>query len=265
MSRYVAKSAISLSLVALFAGLCGCASYTAPGRGANLYMESWKGPARSDIKPSDGGPANVPEDTGTDIKIVQRKPTASFPAHLVVVRIQEPGYQSMTNKGVGSGRYSVATLRDIEKDEDFERLGKLPSLAEIAPLSHLLLPDSFQSDKELRQAAARVQADMLLVYTVDTTFLNTTKSTPLSVVTLGFGPTINVRVITTVAALLMDTQTGYVYGMIEETANEQVTTAFITTQDACDALRLKTERRAFESFLAEFETLWPKIVQNYNK
>jgi hypothetical protein len=265
MSRHVARSAIGLSLLALFVSLCGCASYTAPGRGANLYMESWKGSARSDIKPSDGGPVSVPEDTGADIEIVQRKATAPFPAHLVVVRIQEPGYQSMTNKGVGQGRYSVVTVRDIEKDEDFERLGRLPSLAEIAPLSHLLLPNFFQSDKELRQAAARVQADMLLVYTVDTTFLNTNKSTPLSVVTLGFGPTINVRVITTVAALLMDTQTGYVYGMIEETANEQATTAAVSTQDACDALRLKTERRAFESFLAEFDTTWPKIVQTYKK
>jgi hypothetical protein len=36
-------------------------------------------------------------------------------------------------------------------------------------------------------------------------------------------------------------------------------------KDACDAMRLRTERQAFEAFVAEFETLWPRIVQTQKK
>jgi hypothetical protein len=30
-------------------------------------------------------------------------------------------------------------------------------------------------------------------------------------------------------------------------------------------MRLKTERKAFEAFLAEFETLWPRLVEAHKK
>lgn len=258
----VPKWILCLSVVMVGAGLCGCSSYTVPGRGASIDLMSASGSATSSLTPGNDPSA---QSSGGDIEITRRRATASFPAHIVVVRIQEPGYKSMTNEGVGGGRYSVIAVRDIETDEDFERLNRLPSVAEIAPLSRLLLPSVFESDKELRQAAARVQADMLLVYTVDTSFLDTDKSSVLGVVTLGFGPTIDVRVVTTVSALLLDTQTGYVYGTIEETAREQTTTAALSTKNTCDMLRLKTERRAFESFLSEMETVWPRIVESQKK
>ncbi len=265
MPRTNIKSIVCLGIVILCAGLCGCASYVAPGRGANLGLMSAKTRGTPDAPAEQLEPIDRPEDTGRDIQITRREPTARFPAHVVVVRIQEPGYTSMTNKGIGAGTYSVITVRDIEKDEDFERLARLPFVAEISPLSRLLLPSSFQSDRELRQAAERVQADMLLVYTVDTTFLDTDKSTPVTVISLGLMPTVDVRVVTTVSALLLDTQTGYVYATTEQTVHEQVTTGALSTRNAFDTLRLKTERRAFEDFLDEFETLWPRIVETYKK
>ena len=157
------------------------------------------------------------------------------------------------------------TVRDVETEEDFDRLARQPFLAQISPLSRLLLPSEFDSDKELRRAAARLEADMLLVYTVDTTFLDTDKSTILGVVSFGFGPNIDLRVISTVSALLMDVRTGYLYGTIEQTAREQDTTSTVSTRNACDRLRLRTERQAFEDFLTEFETLWPNVVENYKK
>jgi hypothetical protein len=261
MSHSMCRWIRCLSVAIVIAGFCGCNSYTVPGRGANLNLMAADS-GTSNPTAGDNGSAKT---AGRDIEIMQRTPTASFPAHIAVVRIQEPGYKSMTNEGIGGGRYSVITVRDIETDEDFARLGRLPSVADIAPLSRLLMPSAFESDKELRQAAARVQADMLLVYTVDTSFLDTDKSTVLGVVTLGFGPTIDVRVITTVSALLLDTQTGYVYGTIEETAREQATAAAMNTKNTCDTLRLKTERQAFDSFLSEIETVWPKIVESYKK
>ena len=139
---------------------------------------------------------------------------------MVAVRVQESGYESYTNKGYGHGNYSVVTLRDIEKDEDFDRLNKLAGIAQISLLSRLLLPNHLKSDRELRNAASRLQADMILIYTLDTDFYDRNSSTSLSIVSLGLAPTVQVRVITTVSAMVIDTQTGYIYGIVEETAKD---------------------------------------------
>jgi hypothetical protein len=39
----------------------------------------------------------------------------------------------------------------------------------------------------------------------------------------------------------------------------------VSTRDACGQLRLKTERKAFERFPGEFETLWPRTLAIYKK
>ena len=254
-NRIMSKAFYCVSALTIV--LAGCSSYKAPGRAAR--MELFMEPAKA--APTEQAQPQKP----SDIEIIDRKPTAEFPAHIVVVRVQEPGYKSLTNEGVGGGNFSVVTVRDMEKDEDFGRLAKLPDLAQISPMSRLLLPSRFQSDKELRTVAARLNADMLLIYTVDTAFLNTDTSTPLSVISLGFGPTIKARIISTVSAILMDTRTGYIYGTVEETAKKEITTSAISTQNECDKIRLQTERAAFEQFLAEFETPWPGIVKEYKK
>jgi hypothetical protein len=235
----------------------GCSSYTVPGKAAKMSLFEEKVAASPSDQPKT-------EHRG-DIQIVERKPTANFPASIVVVRVQEPGYKSQTADSFGGGNFSVVTVRDIEKEEDFARLEKLGGLTQISPMSRLLLPSHFQSDRELRTVAARLQADMVLIYTIDTTFLNTDTSTPLGIISLGFGPTIRLRVITTVSAILMDTQTGFIYATAEETAREETTTSAISNKNACDEIRLRTERKAFEQFLNRFGTLWTNIVVQYKK
>lgn len=251
-------SKMSYLLIAAIIIVSGCApSYTVPGRAARMELFKEQAEATSTVQTTPPKPS--------DIEIIERKPTAEFPAHIVVVRVQEPGYKSQTAEGVGGGSYSVVTVRDMEKDEDFVHIAKLPDLAQISPMSRLLLPSQFQSDKELRTVAARLNADMVLIYTVDTSFLKTDTSTPLSVISLGFGPTYKARIISTVSAIIMDTRTGYIYGTVEETAKKEITTSAISTQNECDKIRLQTEREAFEKFLSEFETLWPNIIKEYKK
>ena len=237
--------------------LCGCSSYVPPG-----------GPARMTIFSSESlvsEPVELVDEEGKIVRIVGRKPMAKFPANVVVVRVQEPGYKSYTTSSYGQGKFSVIFDRDVEKKEDFDRLGKLVDMDHISPLSRLLLPQNLQSEKDLRVAACRLSADMVLIYTIDTKFYKTDTSTPLTVISLGIGPTINTRVITSVSALIIDAKTGFIYGTIEETAKEGRTTAALTTKNACDKLRLKTEREAFEQFLDEFEVLWKEIVQRFRE
>ncbi len=239
----------------------GCASYVAPRAGADLSVfTGGNGQTAADVSSQEAAQRS----DGT-VQVVGRKPMAKFPANVVTVRVQEAGYQSYTSSGYGSGRYSVVTSRDIEKDEDFDRIGKLPGIAQVSPISRLLLPREFESDNELRTAAARLQADMVFVYTVDTSFYSQDASTPLSIVSLGLSPTVQVRVVSTVSGLVMDTRSGYIYGTAERTCNAQQAAAFLTTQNAFDQLRLKTERKAFEEFVDEFEVTWNGIVREYQK
>jgi len=146
----------------------GCQSaYVTPGAGVNLQAIN-------------------------DYSIEERfrtKPASPFPARLAVVRVQQPGYRSCGNAGYGTGRYSVVTTRDIEPDEQFDRLASLPQVAGLATLNRLLLPENLTSIRELRLGAASLHTDMILLYTLDTSFnIRGVELGPLSVVTLGFLP-----------------------------------------------------------------------------
>src|SRR5205807_1721864 len=105
----------------------------------------------------------------------------------------------------GRGAYTVVTTRDVESNDgkdQMEPLEKLPMMTGIAPINRLLLPEELKSDLELRQAAATLHADMLLIYTLDTNFKVEDAIAPLTVVTLGLSPNQQARVVTTASAVL---------------------------------------------------------------
>lgn len=203
--------------------------------------------------------------TDPDIAMMlNREPVAPFPAHLAIARIQASGYYSRTNESYGYGQYSIVTTPDVERDEDFQRIAGLPMVQAVAHLNRLVIPAKLESDKELRQAAAAVKADLLLIYTFDTSFrIKDHDIGPLGVITLGFLPNQEARVTTTASAALYDVRTGYVYGLAEATAREKQIASVWTSQDAVDETRLKAERQAFEKLLEEFEKLWKTIVETH--
>ena len=249
---------------AICLAICGCQQYTTPGGPARMSIFS-SVPAESMIATTPGGGVKVPAPEQTDIEIEHREPLANFPANIVYVRVQEPGYKSYTTEGKGTGTFSVVFTRDVEEEEDWQRLNRLVDVAQVGPLSRLLVPEYLQSEKDLRTAAARLNADMLLIYTLDTTFMDRDNSVGLTVITLGLGPTINVRVTCTVSALLLDTRSGYTYGVIEETAVVEKNTSALSTKNAMDNMRLDVERQAFEQFIDEFEMLWKNVAQQYDR
>ncbi len=219
--------------------LSGCATpYRTPGGGADFAIF-----ADDDIK-----------------AILDRKPASPFPVHLAVARVQAPHYRSYTAQGYGRGRFSVVTVRDVETEEDFDRIAELPEITQVVPLNRLLLSDELESDRQLRQAAASLHADMLMLYTFDTDFFVGDALRPLSVISLGLSPNMYVRVTTTASAILIDVRTGYVYGACETTTRKEQLASAWTSNDAVDHSRLKTERQAFENLLGEFERLWKAIA-----
>jgi hypothetical protein len=205
-------------------------------------------------------------DSLTDQSIAEqldRKPLAGFPTAIAVVRLQESGYRSCTAEGWGAGRFSVVSTRDVEADTDFERLAGLPMIAGLAPLNRLVIPDKINSERDLRRAAAGVQADMLLIYTFDTKFNTETKLAPMGVVTLGLFPDREARVTSTASAVLVDTRNGYVYALAEGTDQETQLANAWTSRTAVDESRRRAERTAFKKMVANLEQTWQGVVSRY--
>jgi len=241
-----------VTMLILCAAMTGCAaSYAAPGRGAQMALF---------------GASQAQQKEGTDTNIqkeLDRKPLASFPASIAVARVQASGYTSRTASGWGTGQYSVVTTRDVETDADAERLGKLPLVRGIAPLNRLVIPTSLQTDYELRHAAAKMHADVLLIYTLDTTFLDSDRTTPLSIVTLGATSTKRKRILCTASAALLDTRSGYVYGLAEATKQHEELQNAWKTRDEVDLQRRDVEAKAFTAMLGDVERTWGMVVREH--
>ncbi len=230
---------IIASLSALL--LCSCASYVTPGRQADLA-------------------------TFTDPRVKKAfiaRPAIKFPANLAVVRIQGTGYRSESTTGVGTGAYSVVTARDIEKEQDIDTISKLPGVAGVVTLNRLLLPRELSSDLDLREAAAKLQTDAILLYTLATEFSDHEVIAPLTTLSLGLAPNKRYKIRSTASAILMDTKTGYIYGALEEGDDRAGLTIGWGSAQAIEAARKKAERAAYEKLLASFTPFWNRIYGRF--
>ena len=229
----------------------GCASYATPGRGADLSSIGVNDYTRKGLTDPQVGVT------------LDKKPLARFPTSIALVRIQAPEYRSRSVSSFGTGQYSIVTTRDVETDEQFARIAKLPMIAGLAPMNRLLFQNDLESDLQLREAAAKLHADMLLIYTFDTSFYNNQMAQPLNVVSLGLSPTKTIRVTTTVSAVLMDTRNGYIYGLAESSGTRNKLTNVWMSQDMMDDARKNNEKEAFEKLVGEFEKTWGMVVNQY--
>lgn len=120
-----------------------------------------------------GGLVRLGDINRADIaQVASRKPAASFPARLAVARVQAADYRFQSTQSLATGRFSVVTTQELMPEEDFQHIGNWPGVAGVAPINplSLLLPDWLEALDHLRVSAAKVQVDVLLVYTVDTSF-----------------------------------------------------------------------------------------------
>ena len=235
------KKGILTALAVLAAiGLAGCGTtYTTPAGGVSL--------------------AEI-DDTGLR-EHFSAEPAGSFPANIAIARLQDQGYFSYTNLGHGHGRYSVVTTRDVETDESFESISNLADVRDVAPIGRLLLPPRIDSIDDLRVPAARLKADLLLVYSIDSTFVvDGEPMGPLSAISLGFVRNKEAHVTSTVAGALVDVRTGFVYGTTEATERESKKASIWSTRLAADSARIAAEQRAFDAFVDSFGQLWADVT-----
>lgn len=231
-------------LVAAALALSGCGTYQTPGAGVDL----------GDLTKAD-----------VDIaELMKKEPAAQFPARLALARIQATGYYTRNTQCYGKGRYCIVTTRDVESEQDIDRIGRLPQVAAIAPMSRLLVPSELRSIKDLRHGAATLKTDLLLIYSIDTRFrVESTEIGPLGLISLGFLPNKKAHVTSTASAALFDVRTGFVYGTAEATANEQQRATTWSSEDAVERSRVKAESDAFNRLVLEVEKLWQGVLQQH--
>ena len=235
---------VAFGSVALF---CGCHTYIPPSGRADLRAIS----------------------SFTMQESFAAKPAAVFPASIAAVRVQAPRYRSYFTEregGVyGDGRYCVITVKEVEDDSDLDGISRMPDVGGLISISRLLLPQTLKSDRELREAAARLKADMLLLYTFDTSFHNNDESVALNVITLGLSPTRRVFVHVAASALVIDTRTGFIYAALESNEKRDVRTNAWESRETADRARRDAEKAAFKTLAGEFEKNWSKIVDRAKK
>lgn len=223
--------------------VAGCASYTTPG-----------------------GPVDLAGIQSADIKaLMSREAAVEFPAIVSFARVQSSNYASLTAETYGNGSYVLVTNRELVSEAQIEEISQWTAVRGVSPLNRLLVPSQLSNIDDLRMASAKLKADVLMVFTLDTDFRVDGKSIgPLSVISLGLLRDRETVVSTTASAVFVDVRTGFVYGVAEATARNKQTTNAWDTRNAADQGRLNTEREAFDGLVQELQKTWTSIVAEHD-
>ncbi|MEM1097443.1 MAG: hypothetical protein AAGH92_01520 [Planctomycetota bacterium] len=262
-------SVLTPAVIALIS-LVGCTptSYTTPGGPASLGAIAGFGPDRTAAGGKGTIAGGAPQDRTSRpegfVELADAEPMAQFPTNVVAARIQALNYSGEAVFRPNGANFSVVTARDVESDEAMDKLFKLPGVAQLQPMSRLLLPERLRDAKDLREAAAVVRADMLLLYTFDTTFRQDDQDVgPFNVIALGLLPNQKITVNSTASAVLLDTQSGFVYGVAEASAEQVENTNIWRGRDGVDALRDEAEELAFDRLVDELSRMWTSVYSEY--
>ena len=234
------KTAMQIGMAVVFCGLLSsCASYVTPG-----------GPARLDAI-----------DRADIASVAARKPAANFPARIGIIRVQAATYASESNPQRIGNRYSVLTTQELLDETRLQQIARWPGVTAAMPVGRLLLPEKLDSLDDLRLAAAKLQAGVLVIYTIDTEFhVRGRGYAPLSLISLGLVPDRDAHIAATASALFVDVRSGFTYGGAETTAQLGALTNVWGQRDTIDRKRLEAERQAFSRLCDEAAISWQGIV-----
>ncbi len=215
-----------------------------------------------------GGPAPIGEMTDPSIaEKLKAVPESPMPATLALVRVQEGRYSSRSVAGVYRGGISIVTADDLELPEDAQRIAKWPEVRAITRLTAVLVPQATAENQPysamlaLREGAASVHADILALYTIDTTFrVDDFSPGALGLVTLGLAPTKSAVVNATASLAFLDVRTGFVYGTAEASSRDDQIANSWTSEDAIDQCRRRVEREALLKLFERAGAAWAEIA-----
>ena len=251
---------LPLLLAAALLG-AGCASYSVAGRPADLSF------LMQDQETKDAAADERESQELSLQEILARRPTVTFPTSIAVVRLQAASNPDPAGWGQRAGRFSgrftVVTQRDVETEDALRKLRELPQVSGVAGVNRLLLPSRVESEVDLRKIAAGLHADVLLVYTLDTDEELDYENPLFSLLSAGLLPLHEIEVSTTASAVLLDTRTGYCYGLAESTASRNPRSSFWTYAEKMDDTRQATEEEAFAGLVEDLTETWYAVVSSY--
>lgn len=207
-----------------------------------------------------GGPAPIGAMTSAPVaSALQTAPESPMPARIAYAHIQDGGYYSRSTTGVARGGITMIAADDLERPGDRELL-KWPDVVDFVRLSPILVADR-DGMLALREGAAKLHADILALYTVDTRFrVDDFSPGALGLITLGLAPTRSAVVGSTASMVFVDVRTGFVFGTAEASAQDDQLANAWTDSDAVDQCRRRVERTAYEQLLGEARKAWVEIA-----
>lgn len=238
---------LALLLAVLLAS--ACQTYVPPGQAADLSGFVPSGASEEEIQ-----------------AILERKPAAPFPATLALLRVQGADYRSASYQrpsGARGDRFSVIGVREIETEQDAARLAALPWVRGLAFGNSLLNSAHARDELDLRRMAAQLQADLTVIYTVNTSFRSEDEAPLLTAISLGLIPTRVDSITATATAVMIDTRSGYLYGTAEATERRDRRTGLAYDDGTIDQTRLAIERAAFAKLLGEFERMGALVAERH--
>lgn len=189
-------------------------------------------------------------------KAYNAQPTMRFPATVAIAPM---------------GSEAVMHIRALDALGRLESLKSLPELRNL-PMATSLLENSADHKDEgnvpllrLREAAARLHADAVLLISVETNATDGEMFAPLTTATLGLFPNNRYEIVATGLAALIDTRTGYVYGTSEKSAAKSGVMMVAGSNDALARRKQQAQREAVEKLLKEFPSFWNGVVAAHRK
>ncbi len=183
------------------------------------------------------------------------KPTMRFPATIAIAALDH------------DERGHIRALSALGK---LDNLGTLPQLARTAIVSPVIVGEidrerRMTADLRIREAAAKLHADAVLILATETQATDGQIVAPLTSLSLGLLPNKRYELIATALAALVDTRTGYIYGTLEKSRARSGLTMSWGSDDVIRSARSKVEREATEKLFADFPAFWRVVVDTHRR
>ncbi len=183
------------------------------------------------------------------------RPTMQFPATIAIAASDH------------SVREHIRALSAFGK---LDGLDSLPQLARTVIVSPVVVGDTdsehrIGADLRLREAAAKLHADAVLIIANESQLTDGSVVAPLTALSLGLFPNKRYELISTAFAALVDTRTGYIYGTNEKSRARTGLTMSWGSDDVIHRARSKAEREALEKLFADFPAFWRGIVAAHRR
>jgi hypothetical protein len=187
-------------------------------------------------------------------------PVVRAPVRLAVIRVQGPGYRSAASEGTNCGRYCAVAGADSAQPV-LKALSGWPSVGSAVALDAGLLPSHLDSLTDLRWAAAKLQADVMFVYTLDTKFVVGGHALEPGARLPSARPAGDAgRIDCLASGQFFDVRTGAGLGQAHGTASRGLDDAWGSISRLEDG-RLQTEDAAVASLLGDARSVWTRLAQ----